>query len=219
MILQRRGLIIIWNNNKHMITVGIIDRDESARQETQRILNEENEVRANRIEVLFDIGSGAVDRTMLAPDILLVDIENQEPLIVEHAKNAFPRTEIIILTRASDVRTVRNCFRYGAVSYLLKQTCLQSLVSAINITLNEGSFVSPSVNRALIEQSFKSKKYEDLLTARELQIAKGIIEGLSYKMIAQKYTISLDTVRIYIKRIYRKLQINSKGELIAQLTA
>ncbi|ULT28169.1 helix-turn-helix transcriptional regulator [Sphingobacterium sp. E70] len=70
--------------------------------------------------------------------------------------------------------------------------------------------MSPSINRALIEQSFKSKKYEDLLTARELQIANGIIEGLSYKMIAQKYTISLDTVRIYIKRIYRKLQINSK---------
>ncbi|GAA4175383.1 response regulator transcription factor [Sphingobacterium ginsenosidimutans] len=202
-----------------MITVGIIDRDERARQETQRILNEENEVGANRIEVLFDIGSGRVDRTMLAPDILIVDIENQEPLIVEHAKNAFPKTEIIILTEVADVRTVRNCFRYGAVSYLLKKTCLESLMSAIKITINDGSFVSPSINRALIEQSFKSKKYEDLLTARELQIANGIIEGLSYKMIAQKYTISLDTVRIYIKRIYRKLQINSKGELIAQLTA
>lgn len=202
-----------------MITVGIIDRDERARQETQRILNEKNEVGANRIEVLFDMGSGRVDRAMLAPDILIVDIENQEPLIVEHAKNAFPKTEIIILTEVADVRTVRNCFRYGAVSYLLKKTCLESLMSAIKITINDGSFVSPSINRALIEQSFKSKKYENLLTARELQIANGIIEGLSYKMIAQKYTISLDTVRIYIKRIYRKLQINSKGELIAQLTA
>jgi len=202
-----------------MITVGIIDRDEGARLETQRILYEENEVGTHRIEVLFDIGNGRVDRVMLAPDILIVDIENQEPLIVEHAKNAFPKTEIIILTEVADVRTVRNCFRYGAVSYLLKKTCLESLMSAINITMNDGSFVSPSINRALIEQSFKSKKYEDLLTARELQIANGIIEGLSYKMIAQKYTISLDTVRIYIKRIYRKLQINSKGELIAQLTA
>ncbi|MFU1858088.1 LuxR C-terminal-related transcriptional regulator [Sphingobacterium sp. NGMCC 1.201703] len=202
-----------------MITVGIIDRDESARQATQRILDKENEVGENRIEVLFDTSSGPVDRAMLAPDVLIVDIADQEPLLVEHAKNAFPKTEIIVLTGVADVRAVRSCFRYGAVSYLLKQTCLQSLVSAIYITLNEGSFVSPSVNRALIEQSFKSKKVEDLLTARELQIAKGIIEGLSYKMIAQKYNISLDTVRIYIKRIYRKLQINSKGELIAQLTA
>ncbi|MDR2275226.1 MAG: response regulator transcription factor [Sphingobacterium sp.] len=199
-----------------MITVGIIDSDEGTRLETQRILNESE---INPIKILFSVGRGSVDRAMPAPDILIVDIENQEPLLVEHAKNTFPKTEIIILTETADVRTVRSCFRYGAVSYLLKQTCLKSLVSAIDITLNDGSFVSPSVNRALIEQSFKSKKIENLLTARELQIAKGIIEGLSYKMIAQKYTISLDTVRIYIKRIYRKLHINSKGELIAQLTA
>jgi Response regulator containing a CheY-like receiver domain and an HTH DNA-binding domain len=202
-----------------MITVGIIDSDEQARQETQRILNTKNKAAPNQIEVIFDIGKGRVDRTMTAPDVLILDIEHQEPLIVEHVKSLFPKTEIVILTNTCDVKTVRSCFRHGAVGYLLKQTCMDSLLSAIKITLNEGSFVSPGVNRALIEQSFKSKKYEDLLTARELQIANGIIEGLSYKMIAQKYTISLDTVRIYIKRIYRKLQINSKGELIAQLTA
>ncbi|WP_418359276.1 LuxR C-terminal-related transcriptional regulator [Sphingobacterium detergens] len=202
-----------------MITVGIIDSDEQARQETQRILNTKNKAAANQIEVIFDIGKGRVDRAMTAPDVLILDIEHQEPLIVEHVKSLFPKTEIVILTNTCDVKTVRSCFRHGAVGYLLKQTCMDSLLSAIKITLNEGSFVSPGVNRALIEQSFKSKKYEDLLTARELQIANGIIEGLSYKMIAQKYTISLDTVRIYIKRIYRKLQINSKGELIAQLTA
>lgn len=165
------------------------------------------------------MGKGRVDRTMVAPDVLILDIENQEALILEHIKSTFPKTEIVILTNTCDVKTVRSCFRNGAVGYLLKQTCMRSLVEAIYITLNEGSFVSPGVNRALIEQSFKSKTSGDLLTARELQIANGILEGLSYKMIAQKYTISLDTVRIYIKRIYRKLQINSKGELIAQLTA
>jgi len=93
------------------------------------------------------------------------------------------------------------------------------LINAIVITLNQGSFVSPTINRALIEQAFSPKKYEDMLTARELQIANGIVEGLSYKLIAQQYHISLDTVRIYIKRVYRKLNINSKGELIAQLSA
>lgn len=202
-----------------MITVGIIDSDECARQETQRILNTKNKVAANQIEVIFDIGNGRVAGAMAAPDVLILDIEHQEPLIVEHVKSIFPKTEIVILTNTCDVKTVRSCFRYGAIGYLLKQTCMDSLLSAIKISLNEGSFVSPGVNRALIEQSFKSKKIEDLLTARELQIANGIIEGLSYKMVAQKYSISLDTVRIYIKRIYRKLHINSKGELIAQLTA
>ncbi|MNT70924.1 Oxygen regulatory protein NreC [compost metagenome] len=123
------------------------------------------------------------------------------------------------MTQLADVKTVRRAFRNGAVSYVLKDTCLQYLFHAIIITLNHGSFVSPTINRALIEQAFSSKKYEDMLTARELQIANGIVEGLSYKLIAQQYHISLDTVRIYIKRVYRKLNINSKGELIAQLSA
>lgn len=49
------------------------------------------------------------------------------------------------------------------------------------MTLGNGSFISPFVNRALIEQAFSAKQSENLLTARELQIANGIIEGLSYK--------------------------------------
>ena len=200
-----------------MITVGIIDSNEQARQITLGILQEKGPTQ--KVEVLFDMGKERIDKAVVAPDVIILDIEHQESLIVEHIKTAFPNTDIVILTNICDVKTVRACFRHGAVGYLLKQTCMDSLLSAISITLNDGSFVSPGVNRALIDQSFSSKKYVDLLTARELQVANGIMEGLSYKMIAQKYTISLDTVRIYIKRIYRKLQINSKGELIAQLTA
>jgi len=200
-----------------MITVGIIDSNEQARKKTLGILQEKGPTQ--KVEVLFEMGKERIDQTVVAPDVIILDIEHQESLIVEHVKTTFANTDIVILTNICDVKTVRACFRYGAVGYLLKQTCMNSLLSAINITLNDGSFVSPGVNRALIDQSFSSKKYVDLLTARELQVANGIIEGLSYKMIAQKYTISLDTVRIYIKRIYRKLQINSKGELIAQLTA
>ena len=200
-----------------MITVGIIDSNEQARQITLSILQEKGPTQ--KVEVLFDMGKERIDKAVVAPDVIILDIEHQESLIVEQVKTTFPNTDIVILTNICDVKTVRACFRHGAVGYLLKQTCMNSLLSAISITLNDGSFVSPGVNRALIDQSFSSKKYMDLLTARELQVANGIIEGLSYKMIAQKYTISLDTVRIYIKRIYRKLQINSKGELIAQLTA
>ncbi|CAM3856203.1 LuxR C-terminal-related transcriptional regulator [Sphingobacterium prati] len=200
-----------------MITVGIIDSNEQARQITLGVLQEKGPM--HKVKVLFEMGKERIDQAAVAPDVIIMDIEHQEPLIVEHVKTIFPNTDIVILTNICDVKTVRACFRHGAVGYLLKQTCMNSLLSAISITLNDGSFVSPGVNRALIDQSFSSKKYVDMLTARELQVANGIIEGLSYKMIAQKYTISLDTVRIYIKRIYRKLQINSKGELIAQLTA
>ena len=54
------------------------------------------------------------------------------------------------------------------------------------------------------------------LNDREKQVVKGIVNGLSYKLIAIEYHVSIDTVRKYIKSVYRKLQINSKGELIAK---
>jgi DNA-binding CsgD family transcriptional regulator len=51
------------------------------------------------------------------------------------------------------------------------------------------------------------------LTKRESDVAHGILEGLSYKLIADKYDISIDNVRMNVKKIYRKLNINSKAEL------
>jgi DNA-binding NarL/FixJ family response regulator len=203
-----------------MITVGIIDMDEKERIETKENISKNDKSESTiPIHVLFDQETLASSRRNQIPDVMIIDIDHQDSLIVERVKSLFPRTEILVLTNNCDVRVVRSCFRQGAVGYMLKKTCLQSLKNAIAMTLGNGSFISPFVNRVLIEQAFSAKQSENLLTARELQIANGILEGLSYKMIAQKYAISLDTVRIYIKRIYRKFQINSKGELIAQLTA
>ncbi len=51
------------------------------------------------------------------------------------------------------------------------------------------------------------------LKQREVDIVNGILEGLSYKMIAAQQNISIETVRFHIKTIYRKLKINSKSEL------
>jgi DNA-binding NarL/FixJ family response regulator len=57
------------------------------------------------------------------------------------------------------------------------------------------------------------KKMPDNLTERETDVANAILEGLSYKMIGDKFGISLDTVRAHVKNIYKKLSINSKSQL------
>ncbi|MEM6807292.1 MAG: LuxR C-terminal-related transcriptional regulator [Bacteroidota bacterium] len=60
----------------------------------------------------------------------------------------------------------------------------------------------------------RNEKKEELLSNRQKQIVQGIVDGLSYKMIADKYMISINTVRDHIKKIYQALEINSKAELI-----
>lgn len=48
------------------------------------------------------------------------------------------------------------------------------------------------------------------LTRRELQVIKGLVKGKQYKEIAEELEITLETVRFYIKAIYRKMGVNSR---------
>ena len=54
------------------------------------------------------------------------------------------------------------------------------------------------------------------LSSREKEILKCLVEGMSYKMIADTCFISADTVNGHIKNIYKKLQVHSKGEAVAK---
>jgi DNA-binding NarL/FixJ family response regulator len=55
------------------------------------------------------------------------------------------------------------------------------------------------------------------LTTREKEIVDCLTEGLSYKLIASKLFLSLDTVRFHLRNIYKKLHVNSKAEVIAKV--
>jgi ATP/maltotriose-dependent transcriptional regulator MalT len=54
------------------------------------------------------------------------------------------------------------------------------------------------------------------LSEREKQVLQLLVNGYSYKMIAGEMFIAIDTVRSHIKKIYEKLQVNSKSEAVAK---
>lgn len=54
------------------------------------------------------------------------------------------------------------------------------------------------------------------LSPREKEVLGALVEGLSYKMIADQLTISFETVRSHIKRIYEKLQVHNNTEAVAK---
>jgi ATP/maltotriose-dependent transcriptional regulator MalT len=54
------------------------------------------------------------------------------------------------------------------------------------------------------------------LSEREKQVLQLLVNGYSYKMIANDMFIAIDTVRSHIKKIYEKLQVNSKSEAVAK---
>jgi len=74
--------------------------------------------------------------------------------------------------------------------------------------------MSDKIIKSVTDSFLPPKVFIRKLSSRELQIVEAIKDGLSYKLVAAKYFISIDTVRQHIKNIYSKLEINSKAELI-----
>ena len=128
----------------------------------------------------------------------------------------FPNTNVVVYSNIQDHTSVLACVKAGAMGYLTKDTCVNEVISTIVTTYKGGSVFSPSISRNVIRQVQQTVDYQSNLSLRERQIVEGLKNGLSYKLIGYKYGISLDTVRQYIKRTYKKLNINSKGELLAQ---
>lgn len=135
---------------------------------------------------------------------------------ISHIKKLLPKTNIIMLTTYEEDEKIFKALCAGAVSYISKRTPLTKIEEAITTIYHGGSYMSPSIARKVINYFGPSKKQNEMasLTTRQQQIVQCVVDGLSYKMIADKLMISIDTVRDHIKKIYRLLNINSKAELI-----
>ncbi len=154
----------------------------------------------------------------VSPAIILLDI--QLPGIsgiegIPGIKKNLPNVDIIMLTTFEESDQIFAALCAGACSYLSKRVSLLTIRDTILTVSRGGSYMSPSIARKVAEHFMpKPRKDAGLLTPRQQEIVTCIVDGLSYKMTADRLDISLDTVRTHIKHIYQSLEINSKGELI-----
>ena len=173
----------------------------------------------------------------LKPDVVLMDIDMPGMNGIEATlmvKEILPGTQVVMLTVSEEEERIFQALRNGATGYILKKAGSEEILEGVRSVCKGGSPMTPAIARKVLlyfhiridNQPGKSvplpenvsENQEDLrynLTPREQEILEGLVDGLSYKMIAARYFISADTVKNHIQGIYRKLHVNSKGEAIS----
>ncbi len=157
------------------------------------------------------------------PDVILMDIDMPEMdgiTAVQTLRTCYPDLPVIMLTIFDDQDNIYQAICAGASGYLLKND-LENVIPSIKDVLNGGAPMTGAVAKKVLSTLSggkpKASVQQDLLTVREMEILNGLVKGLSYKMIAEQCALSIDTIRTHIKKIYKKLQVNSATEAIYKI--
>ena len=159
------------------------------------------------------------------PDVVLMDINLPGMNGVEcvrQLKTLVPATEVMMLTVYEDTENIFNALAAGASGYMLKRTSSKELIEAIHEVKRGGSPMTTHIARKVAQSFQKSSGQQRAanelseLSEREQQVLDLLSQGLIYKEIADKLSISYETVHTYIRRIYEKLQVRTRTEAVAK---
>ena len=201
-----------------MISVAIVEDDEVIREGVREYLDSQE-------NMICTLAKSSVERFLAVlneenlPDVILMDIGlpgmsgiSGMTLITEQ----YPGISIIMFTVYIDSHKIFDSLCAGASGYLLKNTSFPEMKQAIEIIYAGGSMMSPPIARKVMEhfRSGRKNQVQSPLTQKEKEIVQGLVDGLSYKMIADTASISIETVRTHIKNIYKKLHVHCKADVI-----
>lgn len=210
----------------HLLSMGIrifiYEDNDSLRNSMKLLLQLKDDVESitpfsNAVTVLEDIAT-------LNPDVIIMDIDMPERSGIEALsviRSKYPQLPVIMFTVFEDDENIYNAICAGANGYLLKRN-FDQISHAITDVLTGGAPMTSSIAKKVLEKismsntGKKSSPKIDLLSDRENEILRYIVEGYSYKLIAIEIGIAVDTVRTHIKNIYKKLQVNNATQAVQQ---
>jgi len=174
------------------------------------------------VEVVGEAGNGleAVELIRnVAPDIAVLDIGM--PLLnglgaTEIIGRDFPRVKVIILSMHQGQEFVMSALRAGASGYIVKDAATAELGAAIHSIAFGGSYLSPLISKAVLASSPWSgvPVQSEELTARQRQVLRLVVEGLTMKEIAARLGLSVKTVEAHRAQMTQRLGIHDVPGLV-----
>jgi DNA-binding NarL/FixJ family response regulator len=200
-----------------MIHVVIIEDIKEIREGLQMLIDSSEGFACSET---FSTAEQAIERIpQSCPDVVLMDIHLPGLNGIEAVKKLKAQcdgTQFIMSTIYEDDENIFESLKAGASGYLLKKTAPSKILDAIVEVYNGGSPMSSQIARKVIA-SFQHKDSIDettILTPKEKEILKALAKGLRYKEIADEMKISIETVRSHARKIYEKLQVQSRTEAL-----
>lgn len=200
------------------IKVLIYEDNESLRKSIQTLLLWNNEF--DVVAAMPNANSVVEDIMLLKPDIIFMDIDMPGCSGVEAVtkiRAAGNSVAVVMFTVFDDEENIFNAICAGANGYLLKKN-FDQIPAAIKDVMEGGAPMTSSVAKKVLSfvplsQNLKDPQVESL-SIREKELLEYIVKGFSYKMVAIQLGIATETVRSHIKKIYKKLQVNSATEAV-----
>ena len=213
------------------INVALVEDDARLRKAVERGLAGADTC---RLVGMFATAADAIrDIPALAPDVILMDVNLPDRSGVDCVAELAPQlpgTQILMLTVYQDPDTAFQAIAAGAHGYLVKPVMPKRLVEAI-LEVREGGVPMSRASARQVIEAFRTLQEtqaaaatpsekppaatNDPLTPRERQVLELLVEGYSYKETAAQLGISIGTVGTYVERIYEKLHVSCRREMVA----
>jgi DNA-binding NarL/FixJ family response regulator len=180
-----------------------------------------NEAPGFRCVCACDSGEDAIKEVpRLLPDVVLMDIHlpNMSGVAcTRRLKELCPSVRVLILTVYEDNEQIFGALKAGASGYLLKRAHPTDIIRAINEVKLGGAPMSSQIACRVVESFYESSRVsptEEKLSQREEEILEELSKGYTPKEIANRFSISANTVHTHLKHIYEKLHVHSRTEAV-----
>lgn len=156
----------------------------------------------------------------LFPDLFWLDISLPDGLITNHIvkiKQLYPNSLCLICSMHDDDEKVFAAIKSGADGYILKNSSLETMMTALDELFAGGSPMSPFIARKVInymQDDVTEKAMLLNLTKREQEILSNLALGFQYKEVAEQLSVSLETIKKHVQNIYKKLHVQNRTEAI-----
>jgi DNA-binding NarL/FixJ family response regulator len=203
------------------IRVAIVEDDKDIRSSMQELLPLADDIQC---VAAFERAEDYISKFKSTPvDVVLMDITlpGMDGIqCVRQLKPMKPAIQYLMCTSHNDAERTFDSLCAGATGYILKSSTPDQIFNAIRDIHKGGSPMSAEIARIVVN-SFPVKQQNnqllDSFTTREQEIIHALAKGYSYKEIADKLFISIETVRTYLRKVYEKLQVHSKVEALNKI--